>query len=525
MKRITRYITCALVAAAICVSQTPLAAAQQQAGYALPGLIISEVQTGGISNGNEDGKQEFVELYNPYDVSYSMDGSQLEYLSASHTGEGPATRLLTTLSGEVAPRSFVVVSYPGYIPQADATFVLPASISGSGLLARSGGHVRLVNAAGKTTDLVVWGTATDISPWWRSPEIPAGMSIQRILPGDAQYTTGLTYLVPTGVPTPGAEPSVIPEIPDPGTPPECMAVVLSELLPNAAGPDTGKEFIEVHNPTDAPVTLQGCQLQLEGGKSFALPNELLAAGGYRAFYDAETGLTLPNASAVTVRLTSISSEQSVRYADNMADGAAWAMLGGTWQVTTIPTPNAANVLGTSAPQESSPSTLAAPVPCAAGKERNPQTGRCRTVLNASSPTACKIGQERNPETNRCRLVTAVAAGPKPCKANQERNPETNRCRAVQAASTVKPCPAGQERNAMTNRCRKVVGGAAGQMATVKDVKGSTLASNYRWWIAGGLIISAAAYGIYEWRKDVVNVLRRVREGNIFKRKNIARRRN
>lgn len=49
-------------------------------------------------------------------------------------------------------------------------------------------------------------------------------------------------------------------------------------------------------------------------------------------------------------------------------------------------------------------------PCPPGKERNPDTGRCRKIKTAKAPKGskqkkpCPPGKERNPETGRCRKI-------------------------------------------------------------------------------------------------------------------------
>jgi hypothetical protein len=138
-------------------------------------------------------------------------------------------------------------------------------------------------------------------------------------------------------------------------------------------------------------------------------------------------------------------------------------------------------------------------PCPPGKERNPDTGRCRKIPMAktkkvaihSSPKKntillkpCPPGKERNPDTGRCRKIpmaktkkVAIHSSPKkntillkPCPPGKERNPDTGRCRKIPMAKTkkvaihsspkkntilLKPCPPGKERNPDTGRCRKI----------------------------------------------------------------------
>jgi GH24 family phage-related lysozyme (muramidase) len=55
-------------------------------------------------------------------------------------------------------------------------------------------------------------------------------------------------------------------------------------------------------------------------------------------------------------------------------------------------------------------------PCAPGKTRNPQTGRC-----VAEKKPCAPGKTRNPQTGRC------VAEKKPCAPGKTRNPQTGRC--------------------------------------------------------------------------------------------------
>lgn len=283
-------------------------------------------------------------------------------------------------------------------------------------------------------------------------------------------------------------------------------------MPNPAGGDAGREFIEIYNPTDIAVPLEGCELRLgEAGKKFSLPSLSLPARGFHVFYDAETKIVLPNAVGQTVWLISADDEQGVRYGDGLLDDQSWSYIGGVWKTTLLATPGSANILRDpigaekDAEDEEPLSSSSGKVPegCSPGKERNPLTNRCRIIATHSPQLEpCKEGYERNPETGRCRKV--IPTTPKiPCKAGQERGPETGRCRSVLgAAMQPKACPEGQERNSETNRCRKTTGGTGESLATVQDVRSASSATDTRWWIAGVLAMAAVGYAIYEWRQDI-----------------------
>lgn len=465
-------------------------------GAALPRLVISELQTTGLSeDGSEDGTKEFVEVYNPSLAPLDANGWKVEYLSAGHNGSSTPTRILGELDFVVDSASYVLLSSADYLPGADKYF--GTSTSSSGWIAKSGGHVRIVSPMGQTVDAVSWGSAVPLQTdppvaWWLSPVITAGKSIQRLWLGDPGYMAGLEFS-PPDTPTPYGgniplPPDIEPPLPDlPGD-----QVVLSEILPNPDGADGGQEFIEVHNPTQSAINLEGCSLRLgDTGKPYELPDELLPPNSYRAFYDTETDITLPNGTAQKVWLLGAASQQSVLYEDGMEDDQSWSNVDGTWQVG-LPTPGSSNV----------------PLPLPADS----------AVLKAeaknkipSPQTPCPAGKERNQATNRCRSVVSATSIPTPCKPGQERNLETNRCRSVLSSQTKqKPCPEGQERNATTNRCRKKPGAGAASLAQVQDVNSLSRATNIRWWIAGLVAAGAASYAVYEWRRDIGNVTYRMK---------------
>ncbi len=149
--------------------------------------------------------------------------------------------------------------------------------------------------------------------------------------------------------------------------------------------------------------------------------------------------------------------------------------------------------------------------CPTGKYRNPDTNRCRSLEEAVNELAtCEEGKERNPATNRCRsIISTTMATLTPCDEGEERNVLTNRCRKVLAATSIlASCDSGQERNPDTNRCRKTVSGDGQTLAAVKDVQSSHQSGGMKWWLAGGAVLLALAYAVYEWRYDIANVLKR-----------------
>ena len=124
---------------------------------------------------------------------------------------------------------------------------------------------------------------------------------------------------------------------------------ITELLPNPAPPQTDEndEFIELYNPNPEPVDLDGYKVQTgtNYSYSFTLDKQSIPANGYLVLTSGATGLTLSN-SAGRARLLdpagNVLSETDAY--ENAGEGAAWAFIDGTWQWTSSPTSDAANVL-------------------------------------------------------------------------------------------------------------------------------------------------------------------------------------
>lgn len=471
----------------------------------IPNLLISEVQTGSAVSAN----QEFVEIYNVSGVWADLTGWYLEYKSA--TGTTWTTK--ATLSGGLEAHSYRLIATANYLD--------PGSILMTPGLAGTGGHLRLVTEVDNNhivADMIGWGTA-DSAEGGSSAMVPlAGNSTQRCTTDAIMLDTGVNGQdFREASPTPGHELSCSLTSDEPVGSSSCEGIIITELVPNPSGPDTGNEYIELYNPTPAPITLGGCVLHVTTTNTFTLPQESLLPESYRVYTGAETGLTLPNTSGGTIYLLSAGNTElsSSTYPSNLADDVSWAWFDTSWELTYLPTPGAANNFQPIKPcpegQERNEGTGRCRIvtttevtpPCPEGQVRNAETNRCRgTSTIQAATTACASGQEKNPATGRCRTITETASLT-PCKPGQERNPATNRCRSVAAATTSnKPCPVGQERNQATNRCRKVATVAAQQTVGVHEVAAASPSTSMGWWAAGIIAAGAIGYAIFEWRQEI-----------------------
>lgn len=283
------------------------------------------------------------------------------------------------------------------------------------------------------------------------------------------------------------------ELPDdgedsqPSTPP---LLILSELLPNPDGSDTGAEYIELYNAGDELIDVSTFSLKVGQNleKNITLPNVQLASGGYLVLTNAEVSFTLLNSSSRVALVYNQAIVEEVTY-ESPASGAAWASIDSVWQYTSTPTPGLLNqhaptdetveeVEGSTGTEETS--TLK---PCAANQYRHPETNRCRLIeATTSTLMPCREGQERNPETNRCRSVLAATDEPTPCKEGQERNPETGRCRNIQQITDAP--------------------------LAIEKTKTVSQQQWYLWAAIGAIVSAGLAYAVWEWRVELREQLRR-----------------
>lgn len=482
-------------------------------------VIITEIKLG---DGNDitfpDGTKakDFVSLYNQSAATLDLSGWKLEYIKAdgfagncSDASWNGGASSVTQLSGELLP----------------GTVSTPIKRSMNDGLA---GQIRLIDNTGVIHDNVGWGPTAQCYETAQAalPADNSGKSLQRYLDCDTNVpvdtdNNSLDFAL-NDAPSPGvlagpltddcSEPEPGPD-PDPPTDPptdpgtggsgggsggpvaSCEGIILSELLPNPAGSDTGNEFIELHNPTSNPISLTDCKLQTSANtKIYEFSSEILQPGQYQAFYDSQTGLTLANSAGGTVYL--IDSDDSeldqVNYPASLEDDEAWAASDGNWANTYSLTPNGAN-------------EIVEEKPCPAGQVRNTETNRCNNILEeAAGLSACPAGKERNVATNRCRNITSLSSTLKACAPDQARNSETNRCRKITStSSSLTPCKTGQERNPATNRCRKVLSASSSSgVNDVKDILSESSEGEFNWLLGGAAVIGASSYAVWEWRNEL-----------------------
>lgn len=486
-----------------------------------PKIMISEVKLGGIIDGQPT---EFVELFNANTERANLKGWIIERAKAAAVIDN-CNVYPWNVSSNIKQYPLGSDVEELYI-EANSTLIVDNAIIGNNQFTdETSGAVRLIDPGADESsapiqhDLVGWGGApcketepTDIPN--NGTSLTRYMDCAGIFPIDsnnnlADFAVNQTPspVTLTGLLLPECEEDAEEE------PPICTGVVLSELLPNPASIDTGKEYIEIHNPTNEVISLLGCSLRLgELGPEYALPDGVIEPSQYLAFYDSETDITLPNASGGTVWLLSTFDEEGVKYPDALSDSVAWALIGGEWQQTLKPTPNSPNELAQKT-TEGGKGGGSGLKPCNPDQFRNPLTNRCKLKNSLTSELKpCRADQFRNPETNRCKLKFSTTSQLKPCNPDQFRNPETNRCKKKDSGNTLKPCRAGQERNPETNRCRKVRGASSGSgFAKVQDVEAPIVSGSKSWWVAGTVAAGVVGYAGWEWRREALGFLSSIKK--------------
>lgn len=293
---------------------------------------------------------------------------------------------------------------------------------------------------------------------------------------------------------------------------------LSELLPNAIGSDVGNEFIEIYNPNDVDVDLTNYVIYvgIDYESHYKFPTgSHIGPGQYIVFSNNDIKFTLVNTES-SVRLSSIDDtiiDETSAY-DSPKEGMAWALIDDTWQYTNRPTPGTMNMVSLIEPDIVAVVIEDNIEPCAANQYRSPETNRCRLIVIAETTlVACKDGQYRSEETNRCRSIAPDANVLAPCVEGEERNPDTNRCRAITASvlgsSDLVPCKEGQERNPETNRCRNVVSEIP--QADYAPEQTAEPSTSYMSWLAlAGVGTVAIGYGAWEWRREIMRLVHKIR---------------
>ncbi|MCJ1965789.1 lamin tail domain-containing protein [Candidatus Nanosynbacter sp. TM7-053] len=463
-----------------------------------------------ISKISQDKK--YVEIYNPTNQNVNLAGWKIEY----HTGSGAQAVGKIFKDEVILANGFLVLSN-------DKMLAGAIKFDNNLGLAQNDGSVVLLRSDGSVADTVGWGNNSKSAG---SP-IKGGVKIvwrcfidENII--DSKFLSGKNLNNQEIVPY--SRPNCKSPEPNPESSKElnkCEGLKLSEIASNV-----DEQFIEIINSGEKNVITTGCKLTVgDSGVRENIGDIELNPGEFLTIKIKNTKLKLPKTKGKVYLLDEAGSkiDAAAEYS-SMPKGASWSFVDDEWTRTFAITEGAANIFKEYPDCQSGYERnvlgrcvkIAIPPvenPCPVGQYRHPETRRCRKIEAAKTITPCKDGYYRSEETGRCRSIASAAAKTlKPCPEGQFRNSSTGRCKKIVSTDDIaKECPEGFERNPQTKRCRKIksanmptVGSAA---AEVKQVAGAT----WGWWVFGGVSLLAVGYGVWQWRWEISQFVRKIRE--------------
>ena len=462
-----------------------------------------------ISKISQDKK--YVEIYNTTNQNVDLAGWKIEY----YAGSGAKTVGKIFKDEVILANGFLVLSN-------DKMSADVIKFDNNLGLAQNDGSVVLLRPDGSISDTVGWGNNSKSAG---SP-IKGGVKIvwrcfidENII--DSKFLSG------KNLNNQEVEPYSRPNCKSPEPKPEpskelnkCEGLKLSEIASNV-----DEQFIEIINSGEKTVITMGCKLTVgDSGVHENIGGIELNPGEFLVIKIKNTNLKLPKTKGKVYLLDEDGSKIDIAEYNNIPKSSSWSLIDDEWMQTFMITENSENifkeypdcqsgyernVLGRCVKIATPPVEGSCPV----GQYRHPETRRCRKIEAAKTITPCKDGYYRSEETGRCRSIASAAAKTlKPCPEGQFRNSATGRCKKIASTDDIaKECPEGFERNPQTKRCRKIksanmptVGSAA---AEVKQVAGAT----WGWWVFGGVSLLAVGYGVWQWRWEISQFIRKIRE--------------
>ena len=467
-----------------------------------------------ISKISQDKK--YVEIYNPTNRNVNLAGWKIEY----YTGSGVETVGKIFKDEVISANGFLVLSNDKMLERA-------IKFDNNLGLAQNDGSVVLSRSDGSVSDTVGWGNNSKSAG---SP-IKGGVKIvwrcfvgKNIIDSKNNSTD---FLSGKNLNNQEVEPYSRPNCKNPEPKPEsskelnkCEGLKLSEIASNI-----DEQFIEIVNSGEKTVITTGCKLAVgDSGVRENIGDIELNPGEFLVIKIKNTKLKLPKTKGKVYLLDEAGSKIDSAEYEKLAKSSSWSLIDDEWMQTFMITENSENIFKEYPDCQSGYERnvlgrcvkIATPPvesPCPVGQYRHPETRRCRKIEATKTITPCKDGYYRSEETGRCRSVASAAAKTlKPCPEGQFRNSATGRCKKIASTDDIaKECPEGFERNPQTKRCRKIksanmptVGSAA---AEVKQVAGVT----WGWWVFGGVSLLAVGYGVWQWRWEISQFVRKIRE--------------
>ncbi|MCJ1966545.1 lamin tail domain-containing protein [Candidatus Nanosynbacter sp. TM7-087] len=467
-----------------------------------------------ISKISQDKK--YVEIYNPTNQNVNLAGWKIEYYARSSAK--PVGKIFK--DEVILANGFLVLSN-------DKMLAGAIKFDNNLGLAQSDGSVVLLRSDGSVADTVGWGSNSKSAG---SP-IKGGVKIVwRCFVGENiidSKNNSTVFLSSKGFDNQEIVPYSRPNCKTPDSKSEspkelnkCEGLKLSEIASNV-----DEQFIEIINSGEKTVITTGCKLTVgDSGVRENIGDIELNPGEFLTIKIKNTNLKLPKTKGKVYLLDEAGSKIDSAEYEKLSKSSSWSLIDDEWMQTFMITENSENIFKEYPDCQSGYERnvlgkcvkISVPpieVSCPAGQYRHPETGRCRKIEVEKTITPCKDGYYRSEETGRCRSIASAAAKTlKPCPEGQFRNSATGRCKKIASTDDIaKECPEGFERNPQTKRCRKIksasmptVGSAA---AEVKQVAGAT----WGWWVFGGVSLLAVGYGVWQWRWEISQFVRKIHE--------------
>ena len=463
-----------------------------------------------ISKISQDKK--YVEMYNPTNQNVNLAGWKIEY----YAGSGAKTVGKNFKDEVILANGFLVLSN-------DKMLAGAIKFDNNLGLAQNDGSVVLSRSDGSVSDTVGWGNNSKSAG---SP-IKGGVKIVWRCFIDGNIIDSKNFLSGKNLNNQEVEPYSRPNCknsePKPKSSKElnkCEGLKLSEIASNV-----DEQFIEIINSGEKTVITTGCKLTVgDSGVRENIGDIELNPGEFLTIKIKNTNLKLPKTKGKVYLLDEVGSKIDSAEYEKLAKSSSWSLIDDEWMQTFMITENSENIFKEYLDCQNGYERNALgkcvkisvpPVesPCPVGQYRHPETRRCRKIEAAKTITPCKDGYYRSEETGRCRSIASAAAKTlKPCPEGQFRNSSTGRCKKIASTDDIaKECPEGFERNPQTKRCRKIKSASmptvSSAAAEVKQVAGAT----WGWWVFGGVSLLAVGYGVWQWRWEISQFVRKIRE--------------
>jgi hypothetical protein len=324
------------------------------------GLVISQIQISGPAGAND----EFIEIYNPTDQAINLEGWSLQYKSTSGSFPLVSKKNLHGFSLESGRHYLIAHNDYAGTPSSDlsySSFSLSGAVSGATVFLSEGvDYVSGINDP-IISDRVAYGTGVGNAPEGLAAILPEpGKSLFRISDSGDNATD---FEIRTASPrnsffesateeNPDESGSDTEESPSDEEDPQIIhpeGIIISEIMANPEGTDTGEEWVELYNSATSTIDLKdwilddlGTNDEI-GPSAYKIPAASIDAGSYLTITIPAGKFSLNNSSLDAVRLYWPDSvlASKLEYSGQVKDEQTWCRINASYQWC-LATPNAEN---------------------------------------------------------------------------------------------------------------------------------------------------------------------------------------